>query len=252
MESESYDGRGWRHGDLMKELANKGGVNLLWGDYSSDPVLPDSADENSPNWQFHRGTKIWEAMQQIRKYSGWLLYPDNLGNLIYRPRPTANDNEDYTLDANQGFITDVRYRLIDLYRTRVLVWGKGAEDYEGEYPYKKGDNILGAGYHKGLEKQIGRSRPLIVIDPLLSDWDSIKKMVDALYDYYTADPFYISFQINDFENYGNMWIYQVIQWSDEKMNWNGSSLVEKKFLITSINPRVDKFTAIATVEAVIL
>ena len=252
LESESYDGRKWRHGDLMKELASKGGVGLICGDYSADPILPDSEDTNSPNWQFHRGTKIWEAMQKVREYSGWLLYPDNNGKLIYKPRPSADDSEDYTLDANSDSIRDLTYKLIDLYRTRILVWGKAAEDYKGEYPYKKGDNLLGAGYHKGLEEQIGRSRPLILIDPLLSDWDSIKKMVDALYDYYTKDPFYISFQINDFENYGDMWIYKIIKWSDSKINWEGSPLADKKFLITGINPRIDKFTATAMVEAVIL
>jgi len=252
LESESYDDKGWRHGDLMQALADKGGATLISANYSSDPLLPVSKDIDSPNWQFQRGVKIWEAMSQVRRHSGWLLYPNSEGNLVYKPRPTESDSEDYTIDANAVPVTDVSYKLIDLYRTRILVWGKGAEDYEGKYPYKKGDNILGAGWHEGLENQIGRSRPLVIIDPLLSDWDSIEKRVGALYDYHTRDPFYISFQINDFENYGDMWIYKIIKWTDSKMNWGGIPLADKKFLITGVYPRIDKFSAIAMVEAVIL
>ena len=244
----------WTHVDLMAALAELGGVTLTATSAAlTDPPLTyNTSSQGSPLWQFQRNATCWDAMKRVREYSGWLLYPDRDGTMIYQPRPTTTTTADWTWDANALPIEGISYRLLDLYRTRFLVWGKALGDNTGAYPYKHGDNILGAGYHERLEQQLGRWRSLVVLDPALADWDSIGRTVDALYDYYTSDPFYLHLTLNAPESYPTLWLYQVIAWSDSKMTWDGAALSGKKFLITNLDWAYTGGEGSCNVEAVAL
>lgn len=258
LESVDYDAQikanSWKHADLMNALAVRGGVTLVVNasDYANDPLLPYVTDADNAVWQFKRTENIWACMQKVREYSGWMLYPDSQGRLVYKPKPTSATTEDYTWDVNNMAIEDVRYKLIDLYRTRFLVWGKAAADNTGDYPYKKGDNILGGGYHADLEAQLGRSRALVVLDPGLNDWDSIERMVDALYDYYTRDPFYFSGRLTFPESYPALWVGQVVKLTDSKMEWDGVPILNKKFMVTSVSMELTGGEGSGTVEMEVL
>ncbi len=241
LESVDYDylikRNNWNHAHLMEFLAARAGVTLVHtaADSAADPVMPYVSDADNAMWQFKRNENIWQCMQKIREYSGWMMYPDSQGRIVYKPKPTTSTTEDYTWDVNNMAIEGIRYKLIDLYRTRFLVWGKAAADNTGAYPYKKGDNILGGGYHAELESQLGRSRCLIVLDPGLNDWDSVERMLNALYDYYTADPFFFSGTLTYPEQYPSLWPGQVVKLTDSLMEWDGESISGKKFVITSYN-----------------
>jgi hypothetical protein len=257
LESTDYDRQiqagSWKHTSLMSALADRAGVTLTaTAAAATDPVMPYVVDDNNAMWQFQRSASLWECMNRVRDYSGWLLYPNSSGALIYKPRPTTATTEDYTWDCNALPITDIRYKLIDLYRTRFLVRGKAGADNTGAYPYKKGDNILGMGYHAGLETQLGRSRVMVILDQSLNDWDSIERTVDAVYDYYTGDPFYVSFTLNLPETYPALWLYQIIKWSDSTMEWDGSAIANKKFMITSLDFAYTGGEGSCRVEAVAL
>ena len=92
----------------------------------------------------------------------------------------------------------------------------------------------------------------MVLDPALADWDSIGRTVDALYDYYTSDPFYLHLTLNAPESYPTLWLYQVIAWSDSKMTWDGAALSGKKFLITNLDWAYTGGEGSCNVEAVAL
>jgi hypothetical protein len=258
LESFDFDAQikanSWKHVQLMQKLADFGGVTLVVteSDYATDPLLPYVTDADNAVWQFKRTENVWACMQKVQEYSGWMLYPNSGGELVYKPKPTSATTEDYTWDVNNMAIEQIRYKLIDLYRTRFLVWGKAAADNMGEYPYKKGENILGGGYHADLEAQLGRSRSLIILDPGLIDWDSVGRMVDALYDYYTKDPFYFSGMLTLPESYPSIWPGQVIKLSDSKMEWDGEAILNKKFMITSVSLDLSQFEGSGTIEAEVL
>jgi hypothetical protein len=92
----------------------------------------------------------------------------------------------------------------------------------------------------------------VVIDPALNDWDSIQKMVTSLYSYYTKDGFYLSFTLNNPELYPDLWLYDVIDWSDSVMEWAGTPIANKKFMITSLDSRYTGADGTCHVEAVAL
>jgi len=245
LESESYDDRGWKHGDLMKELADKAGIEIICSDYSFDPLLPVSENTKNPALQFQKGANIWEAMLKVRSYSGWLLYPNNEGKLVYRPRPTNSDSADWTIDASTAKILNVEYQITDIWRTRFLIGGKaGKDNLIGDYKYQAGDNLVGGGYHKVLENEIGRSRPIVELDMINADWQTIEKVIKNYFDIYTGKNIFFSFEIQDFENYFNMFLYQVINYTDSDISY-----INGKYLITSLSIIMDKFSCKADVEA---
>ena len=273
--SENFDEKiekeEWTHTDLMEELGKRAGVNIRCADVSADKTVPasyhylqPSGDTEKPNWQFNRGVFYWDAMQRAREFSGWLLYPDNdpsnLGGLYYCPKPTSDSPVKYSLNADNDIVSNVFYRLIDLYRSRFMILGIAAKDSAelegGDYSnkswqYKKGQVLCGQALSPQLEAEIGESRPLIWVDPAFTDWKSIGIAILRLYNYYTIEHFAPVFQINNFEDYQDLHLYDLIQWMDETKDYNGSKLVDDKFLITSLAVSVDKFTATANVNTTV-
>ena len=273
--SENFDEKiekeEWTHTDLMEELGKRAGVNIRCADVSADKTVPasyhylqPSGDTEKPNWQFNRGVFYWDAMQRVREFSGWLLYPDNdpsnLGGLYYCPKPTSDSPVKYSLNADNDIVSNVFYRLIDLYRSRFMILGIAAKDSAelegGDYSnkswqYKKGQVLCGQALSPQLEAEIGESRPLIWVDPAFTDWKSIGIAILRLYNYYTIEHFAPVFQINNFEDYQDLHLYDLIQWMDETKDYNGSKLVDDKFLITSLAVSVDKFTATANVNTTV-
>lgn len=270
--SENYDGRGWKHTDLMKEIGRGAGITIHCAPTTDDKTVPASyhylqasGDKEKPNWQFNRGMMRWDAMQRVREFSGWLLAPyydfsdsDFNGELYYRPKPTADDSEKYAFNADSDIVSNVRYRSVDMYRTRIMIFGIAAADssevlagdYDNEaWRYKKGDILAGVGMHPKLEKELGRSEPLVWADPTFSDWKAIGVALLRLYNYYTATHVSPVFQINNFEDYQDLHSYDLIKWTDDTKDYQGEKLIDEKFLLTSLSVSADKFTSIATVNS---
>ncbi len=269
--SENYDERGWTHVDLMKELGRNAGITVRCAGISADTTVPESyhylkssGDRERPNWQFGPADMTWNAMQRVREFSGWLLYPDNdpsnLGGLYYCPKPTSDSPVKYSLNADSSIVSNVEYRSIDLYRTRFLILGiagrDSSADVEGNYAitrhrYKKGDILLGMGLHPNLEKEIGESRPLIWIDPTFTDWISIGAVILRLKNYYTKEHLAPVFQINNFRSYPNLYAYDLIQWTDDTKDFEENKLVDDKFLITSLRASVRRFASTAYINTTV-
>ncbi|MDD5540522.1 MAG: hypothetical protein PHG61_07525 [Candidatus Marinimicrobia bacterium] len=258
--AETYDGRGWTDVDLMEHLGERHGVPIRCAAVSADTTVPasyhllnDSGDDKNPNWQYGRGVMPWEFISRVRAFSGWILSPDtdssNRGGLYFRPKPTSDDDADWTFDADTAVVTDVGYKSVDLYRTRFSIYGIAAADNQS-YPnpswnYKKGDILCGMGLHSSLEEEIGESRHLIIIDPTFTNWEGIGRYLLALYDYYTTEHASPVFRINNFEEYQTMHLYQQIAWTDSDAGIDG------RYLITALNVQGDKFRATATVNTIV-
>jgi hypothetical protein len=48
-------------------------------------LLPLNAFREQPAYMFQMGTYIWDCMMEIREFSGWYLYPNHFGNIVYGP-----------------------------------------------------------------------------------------------------------------------------------------------------------------------
>jgi len=228
----------------MNYLATLGGVTLIASDYSADPLLPASEDVKRANWQFSPGTTIWSAMSTIREYSGWLLYPDNQGRLIYKPFPTADSSADWTI--NMGDCLDVQYGITDLAKTRFQILGQaGKDDPDGKY--KKGDGLLSYKTYDSLETLLGESRPLWLYDPALGTPEVAENMLKQLADWYTGLHIFISFQIPDFKAYKEMGLYQVLSASDSLV-----TDINGKYIITDVDLIADPFQLSGTVRGISL
>jgi len=254
LRAESFDDRSWRHGDLMKYLCyNLGGVTIVnsagsvlsASDYSSDPLLPISQEKDRANWQFNPGTSIWDAMNTVREYSGWALYPDNSGQIVYKAMPTSAADANWTIAIGDVGL-NVKYTIGDLARTRFMVLGQaGSDDSAGRF--KKGDGLLVYKTNSTLETEMGESRPLWIFDPALSSVAIVNKMCNQLYDYYTSLHKIISFNVTDFKAYKTMQLYQVLSITDSKV-----PDVDGKYLITGIHISADPSIMSGSIEAISL
>lgn len=233
LESMSYDHLGLTHIELVKELCELAGVEMAHDADENAITLPVSPDMDAPNWQFQRGSTVWQALQTVREYSGWLMYPKN-NVLQYRKFP-AGATTGTALNMNDDAFTEIQYIYADNYRTRFLVIG---ED-------KDGNSIFHVGRNDTIENTIGESRPAVIIDPRISSLQACEAMVDGLMDYYTTQHLYATFNVQRFERYPNLWIGDVIQIADDKV----SVVNNKYFMITSLNLNVQQFTCTATIEA---
>lgn len=237
--AESFDDRGWRHGDLMAYLASRGGVTILnsagsplsAADYSTDPLLPASQEKDRANWQFNPGASLWDAMLMVREYSGWCLYPNNAAQLIYKPFPTTADTADWTLDMED--FMGVRYAVTDLARTRFMVIGQAGAD-DATLEIKKGDGILSYKTNSALETLMGESRPLYYLDPALGSVEQTDNMCGKFHDHYTAIHKLAFFEVPNFKAYKTMQLYQVVAISDATV-----PDVDGKYLIIGLHIFVD-------------
>lgn len=48
-------------------------------------LMPLNAYREQPNYMFQMGRALWECMQEVREFTGFFLYPNIHGNLIYSP-----------------------------------------------------------------------------------------------------------------------------------------------------------------------
>ena len=128
-------------------------------------------------------------------------------------------------------------------------------DYSNKsWQYKKGQVICGQALFPDLAAEIGESRPLIWVDPAFTDWKSIGIAILRLCNYYTEEHFAPVFQINNFEDYQDLYLYDLIKWVDDTKESHAgapSKLVDDKFLITSLSVSVDKFTATANINTTV-
>lgn len=80
---ESYDHRGWNHGDLVTHLCSLVGITVVGDDFSREPILPHPKKKTETYWSFRVGTPIFEALRLIQGFSGWHMFPTTRGELSY-------------------------------------------------------------------------------------------------------------------------------------------------------------------------
>ena len=244
-----YDGS--KHGDVMRALAIKAGITLNYADYTADPVLPKSDDENQANWQFQKGANVWECMQQVRTYSGWILYSDNTGKLIYKPRPTSADAADYTLSTKHGqgegigYINEVEGFYVDWVRTRIWIETSASERAAGKYEKGGAIRVQAPIDPSALEDEIGETRVGIYIDPAIGNEATAKWAASQIYKWYKFPHRLINFMIPEADDYKDIWIYKIFQLQDH-------SFLNGKYLITGLDFTFDRFNCFATVTGMYL
>ena len=247
IESEIYDllpDAQRRHYDIMQKLADKAGVAInIPSTPLTDPIMPKSAIANQPNWQFQRGATIWECMEVIRQFSGWILYPDQTGQLVYKPRPTYADalvsGALYTLSSKTDY-KEIEGEIVDLVRTRFLVWGMASVDETVPAGYGSSGGIYVPGQIigafipdlKNLELEIGETRYGMAIEPMLGSIDAVKAHCRGIADWYTRPHKRIKLGIPDMRDFMNLWMYSIIAIDDDKLasadpriNFNGYYIV---------------------------
>ena len=47
--------------------------------------LPCNAFREQPAYMFQMGRPIWDCMNELRNFSGWYLFPNHFGNIVYSP-----------------------------------------------------------------------------------------------------------------------------------------------------------------------
>jgi len=253
LQSESFDDRGMKHAELLSYINTQAGFETILGDYSTDPILPPSPNVERPTWQWGRGNNSWEPLGKVQGYSGWMLFVGMDGKVHYIPRPTTSATAKYTISAQTSVIEDVYVDTMDYLFTRFLTVGVVARDmtdpFTGSYR-KAGDIIMGKYVDASLEAEIGRSRPVVVIDPALSDFTQHKRMLKTLKDLYCRDHWCLAFKLNNFAAYDDLYVGDVISYSDtDVVDDTPAAIYDGKYMVTSINASVKKVGATAEVEA---
>lgn len=233
LQSESYDYRGFNHVDLVEELCDKAGVKLTADTDAGGVLLPVSEDARNPNWQYQRGVKFLEALNNVRQFSGWCMYPKGRRTLYYKKRPSSTDSADYDFDMESDAFTNIRYERADGFRTRFLVMGMD----------KDGQGVMSYDLDSGLEDEIGESRPVVVIDPKLATLDACETMKNGLMAYYTEEQFYARFRIERFENYFGMKLFDIVRITDAK-----TPEINGKYMVLAINWNIKQHLCSADIE----
>ena len=232
LEAKTYDHFNLTHLELVSELCSLAGVTLVADSDPSAITLPVSTDDKAPNWQFSRGTSIWAALQTVREYSGWMMYPKN-NTLQYRRFPSGSSGGTIFTMNNDAFTTP-KYSYRDNYRTRFYVYG---EDENGEM-------IIYLTTSASTESLIGEARPVVIIDPRLATMEACQIAGEGMKRYYTTAHFYVTFTIERFENYSDLWIGDVIRVVDPEVDE-----IDGSFMVTRLSIAIDQHLARATVEA---
>lgn len=245
--SISLDDRQYTHKQMMAYLINGLLQRTLIIGEGDDWVLPISEDRSEPNWKTVTGTSIIEFVAGVLEHTKWLLYPDRNGNIVYRPRPTKDTTADFSINAVSDIIGEPKYQFPDeLLKTRISLIGRAGADKEGEY--KQGDALIGVAYNKAIERAIGKS---IIAQPInnvtFSNLESIRKRVRFEYDLMTCSNVILNFQLRNFEDFFNMYLFDVINWYDPvNTEYSGKYLVIKTDL--SIRNRILNYANIQGVS----
>jgi len=254
-ESEVYDllpDEQRRHYNIMEKLAERAGVSIsIPIKPLTDPILPKSEDKK-PNWQFQRGATIWECMEIIRQFSGWILYPNEEGVLVYRERPTSVVPAKFSF-THQDF-QDLEVEIVDYVRTRTIVLGIASGDTT---VYKKNEIIGAYLIDSKLETELGETRIGFYAQPMLGNMGVIRQTCAGIQNWYTRPHRKIKFTIPDMKNYiteeKNIWLYDVIEYGEDAVYRNDRlSDVYGKYLITSLNIEANPHIVWGTVEAMSL
>ena len=243
-----YDGE--RHGDIMQALAELAGVSVTIAGYSTDPVFPVSIDTSKANWEFKVGTNVWDAMQTIRQYSGWVLYFDANGVLQYKPRPTSSDAAKYTFRTNHDLVTgsdiyiqDLEGEWVDWVRTRVVVRGKASERVEGKYERDQLITVKVPADPSTAENEIGETRIALYIDPSIANEEIALWVARNIFSWYTKPHVFVNFTVPEADGCLDIWLYDVLNLYDAETNLTG------KYLIRDVTLTTTQKNAIATIQA---
>lgn len=86
-----------REGDLLKNSIEGDTVNFTGGCFAGHPgnpgnldlkthlILPLDSYKTSPHYMFQMGTSLWDCMHEIREFTGYVIYGNNEGKLVYGP-----------------------------------------------------------------------------------------------------------------------------------------------------------------------
>jgi len=178
-----------------------------------DPVLPISPYGGKPQWVLSVGDNIWDWMVKIRQFSGWALYVDKNGKLIYRHYDRTKLNKE-ALQALVKYVFTDRYNWTDTgligsgswnppvtvlpmselseieydnYRTRVVVSGVNMEHNKkiidaqsGPQLAKVGDRVSYMYWDKKLEEKLGETRVAALENKILSNVSSLKRIARSI------------------------------------------------------------------------
>lgn len=252
MNSESFDHLGWTGKDLIEFLIDElGGLTVVTvatdAQIGSLPELPVSGDSSKPNWQFNPGISVWDAVNEVRTWMGWALYPDvETGDITLKPMPISSAAADHTIEINTSAV-DLRYVISDIARTRFLIIGQAGKEEPGKY--KVGDKIMAYKTDISLEDTIGETRPLWLADPALSTIEMCKDLTSKLYTWYTAIHTTVSFTIDDARSYfeGGFDVYDVLSLTDTRV-----SDIDGKYVVLGYNFVVTPNNCKLTLEAISL
>jgi len=224
---------GFSHTDAIKKLGEMAGVNVVCDDDSS--IVLESGKENK--WVFPPGMKVWAAMRKIASLSGYLLYPDKNGNVVYKVVPSSPS---FSFIRGESPISDIEYRSIDMWKTRIFVIGKAGKDTE---EYFASDILSGAILHKSMENDIGFDLVYSEVDDGFSDWDLIEKKLNTLDNNFNKNNLFVSFTITDARDFLSLFLYDVFSWTDPFNPYFDG----KNFIVSRVVFDIDAFKCTASV-----
>ena len=176
---------------------------------ANDPVLPVSPVGGRPQWICSIGDNVFEWLQKVRQFSGWILYVNNAGQVVYKhyDRTTLNKEsltsqvqyiftekynwddtaligQDKTIIPISGEFTEIEF---DNYRTRVAVAGINSEPnvkivdvQQGELKAKVGDRFTYMYINKELEEKLGETRLAAYENKMISTVEGMRKIARSI------------------------------------------------------------------------
>ena len=176
---------------------------------TDDPVLPISPNGGRKQWVCSIGDNVFDWIQRIRQFSGWIFYINNAGQMIYRhyDRTLLNRDslaaltkyiftdrynwtdtgligQDKTILPISGEFTDLEF---DNYRTRVSVTGINSEPYkmivdaqQGKLNAKVGDRLSYMYWNKELEEKLGETRLAAYENKMISTVEGMRKVARSI------------------------------------------------------------------------
>jgi len=180
---------------------------------SKDPVLPLNIQGGGAGWVFEIGESVWDCMQRIRTFYGWVMYVDNNGSLVYKSYDRSVFEKNSLLEKVKHIFVD-KYNWqnptvvglassgsrrvlpisnysqveIDAYKTRVMVSGintrrdeKILDSITGEEVFAQpGDKIQVMLVDKELEEKLGEVRLGCLEDKRLTTVEAIKQVAKSM------------------------------------------------------------------------
>lgn len=240
--SQSFDDKGWTDVDLMKYLIeDKAGIKLKV-DKDTEYKLTKGVKEKKPNWKYEASAKLMDVIRDVLEFSTDVIYIDRDGNVVYRERPKATDTVKWTINAQTHIIGRPKYTRKDDRYTHIKVIGQAGENTQ---EYKQGDFLVGIGYNKQVAKEIGRTRILPAVKKMqYGDWESVQRAIEWLWDLYVVPGQVVEFEIRNFEDYMDMEVFDIIDYSDNIFN-----KVNGLYAITSIKMEIGMFAIKGIVTA---